>query len=79
MHAFMHGFENGSYAIVHHFSGQQLHKSAFLCNCCAKKRATIAHSVFGYHPAQLKPLRKIVPKGQLINIELLVQLIKPVL
>jgi len=34
---------------------------------------------FGYHPAQIKPLWKIVPKGHLINIELLVQLIKPVL
>ena len=33
-------------AIVCSNKGQQLHKSAFLCNCCLKKQATIAHSTF---------------------------------
>jgi len=33
-------------AIVCSKKGQQLHKSAVLCNCCAKKRQTIAHATF---------------------------------
>ena len=39
----MHGFENGSYAIVHDFSGQQLHKNTDLCNCWPYFEQTIAY------------------------------------
>lgn len=31
------------YATVSPKNSQQLHKSAFLCNCCPEKRGTIAH------------------------------------
>ena len=36
-------------AIVCSKKGQQLHKSAFLCNCRREKRGTIAHALFWFN------------------------------
>lgn len=65
----MHDFENGSYAIVHHFSGQQLHKNAYLCNCWPYFEQTIAYGVLCTSSKMDHVLRRQVKRPlQLVNL-----------